>query len=454
MHRTHSLSRRRLLLGAAGAVALAARPRLGPGELRLFNSAEAWYLAAIALVVQAAGLFVRSGNGLGAMLDSLVNLTEESIRLSQNLLLRVAEVQAALDTLPDRVRVVLIENDQYRIRHETDSITSNLAFVDYRLHDDKSALKAADVRTKLKQCVAWGGKLAGAQAVPYGVGPIGALCAPVVAASVAKAHTLLGEREAVRAEMATKFVPWLVRAQDPKAPGSVMNLYLQEADRLKELTAGTKERIPPRVRDRLGPLLDTLTRLEAGEKVNAPIACVSYMQAIGHKQGKCLKGICDGYDDTGPIRTPTSLKTAPGRLLPISSESTMLVRCRCARYEDIIIYGEGEKQGLVLSAENDTTLETGPSLTVKTNWQALKEGDARPGGTCDPAAYGLPLDAKGEIDAVLESPNASAWNEETLALVEHGTKPIVQSREIIWSYFNILQSTREAEQRMRRVFSL
>lgn len=471
------VNRRRFILGCLGSALLVANPKYRPnGNLQIVNSADAWVLAALSIAVSAAGLFMKSDGGMGAMLGSLKELSEENIRLSQAIVKSVAEVQATLDTLPERLRAVLIENDQYKVRHTTASITSNLAFVQFFMKEDPQALKRDEVREKLKQCIEWGSELAGAQEVPYGIGPVGALCAPIVAASVAKAHTLLGQRQFVRAEMATKYLPWLVRVKDPQSPNSLMGLLLQEGKRLEQLESTVEDRIPPRIKERLGATVRALSKLEAGSSLTTePFACLSYMQQVGERKDECKLLNCK---EKGPYSKTISesqaskiskylsqsefdrkkklaQKSLQRDLKPSSSAlSGIPPFCFCVEWKMAPVYAEGTIVAMRFTLQNTTTAEKGPSLADQTTSSQLFSNQPRPGFSCDPAIYGADLGDESELRGIIESSTAESWMNEIRALTSKGLHPLVEQREIIWAYFNLLQSAKEAEERMRGVFEL
>jgi len=449
------VTRRKMLWQMVTAMTVTAlNPRCLPdGTFSFVAPAHAWILAALSIAASAASLFVKSDGGLKAYFGALKGLAEENIRLSQEIIKGVASIQANLEQLPERMREILIEHSQYQVRHVTGSIQSNLEFVRFRIDEDPRALDSREVRAKLRQCIEWGGALAGAKDVPYGVGPVGAMCAPIVAGSVAKAHTLLGQGRDIRAEMAAKYLPWIQRIQDPSVPSSMADLLIREGKNLGVLEDSLGSRLPPRLRDRLGERASAIGRLTAGSSIeNVPIACVSYQQQVANKVGKCVSRVCDGT--IGPHSVPPSdgfelLSASPAVL------SDLLGRgCYCDRWEVIPIYGDATQRGLFVSVTNTTEAETGPGLNVRGMWGAVVANQAKPGGQCDVGARGVDVGEQKEVEIILASSPAKEWMAELRALDEKGVQPIIQQREIIWAYYHLLLSMREAEQRMRGIFKL
>jgi hypothetical protein len=417
-----------MLLGGAGAFLLASRPQIGAdGQPRLFNSADAWIWAALSLAASVASLFVKSDGGLGAMLNSSKDLSEVNIALSQNIISEIGNLQRDVANLPERMRVVLIENEQYKVRHYTGSITLNLQTVQENLNSRVAKIGNKEIRQQLNQCIEWGNFLAGAQFVPYGIGPMGAMCVPVIAASVAKAHALLGNEELVRADIKTKYLPWLVRIRDSSVQGSLLNLLLHEGEELQKLESNLGQQLSSeRLRNRLKADINSIALLPAGGYYwDIPVSCVSYVRQIGTRERHCVESITHGRGD-------------------LSIE-------RCIKWEAEPIYAEGTKRNLTFVVRN-TTSDKGPSMEMASKWVDVSR--FVPSIPCEEGDRGPSLLEADEAKKITESNVAKAWQRELDELNSKGLQALVAQREIIWSYFNLLESAREAEQRIREVFSL
>ena len=102
----HAASFRR---GGHGATLPWINPGLRQGRLSFMRDAHAWVQVA-ALALSAISAFSRGGDGgLGAYLANIKQLSEENIRLTREVLLRVAEIQAKLAELPERMRRIFVE---------------------------------------------------------------------------------------------------------------------------------------------------------------------------------------------------------------------------------------------------------------------------------------------------------------------------------------------------------
>ena len=101
--------------------------------------------------------------------------------------------------------------------------------VEYRLKQSPTALQESVVIEYLQEVIKRGSGLAGVRDTPYGVGPIGAICAPVVMAQVAKARQMLDQQSIVEAEIARKNKPWLKRILDPQFDGTLARMLHDEA---------------------------------------------------------------------------------------------------------------------------------------------------------------------------------------------------------------------------------
>ena len=73
---------------------------------------------------------------------------------------------------------------------------------------------------------------------------------------------------------------------------------------------------------------------------------------------------------------------------------------------------------------------------------------------CDAGVHGEALDAGLERQKAAESQAAKDWESEVEKLQSDGLNAIADHRKILWFYFGLLESTREAERRVRAIFNI
>ena len=121
-------------------------PGLRQGRLSFMRDAHAWVQVA-ALALSAISAFSRGGDGgLGAYLANIKQLSEENIRLTREVLLRVAEIQAKLAELPERMRRIFVEVQGYQLAQQTQTALNLLQAVE-ESYKQRGKLRDVDRRS-------------------------------------------------------------------------------------------------------------------------------------------------------------------------------------------------------------------------------------------------------------------------------------------------------------------
>ena len=123
--------------------------------------------------------FLQGGDGgLGAYLANIKQLSEENIRLTREVLLRVAEIQAKLAELPERMRRIFVEVQGYQLAQQTQTALNLLQAVE-ESYKQRGKLRDVD-RRSCEQILQTCANLTGARAAAYGVGGTAASCIAVI----------------------------------------------------------------------------------------------------------------------------------------------------------------------------------------------------------------------------------------------------------------------------------
>ena len=118
-----------------------------------------------ALALSAISAFSRGGDGgLGAYLANIKQLSEENIRLTREVLLRVAEIQAKLAELPERMRRIFVEVQGYQLAQQTQTALNLLQAVE-ESYKQRGKLRDVD-RRSCEQILQTCANLTGARAPP------------------------------------------------------------------------------------------------------------------------------------------------------------------------------------------------------------------------------------------------------------------------------------------------
>ena len=379
----------------------------------------------MSLVISLVGSYMNKGDGLNAMLSSLKEIGELNISLSQNILQEVGNIQASLQGMPEEIRRAMIEVNEYKIREIASTIQNNLNFVKNEIQENKRSIKDKVIKNNLNECIQWGSSITGAQDVPYGVGPIGALCVPIIAASVAKAHHLLGQGQYVRGEMKSKYLPWLEKIRSEEQHLSLQNLLYEQIKFLENVEKNAPNLISTRLRERLGKNLNIIIDLEPKQNLKIEnIACLTYFT----DEEKWTEPDPDfDFDIHGRPRHQH------GRQYIEKTPSL------------------NTQQSLSIEISNDySNPQPSPaSLKLDYKWQTQSKNPIK----CDEYHSSSTHDTE-KIRRLLTDKEAKSWEKDINVFQTNVLDPITFRRQMIWAYNGILNGTKEAENRMRGVFKL
>jgi hypothetical protein len=187
------------------------------------------WLAAAQLAISAAGAFTRSDSGMGAFLGALKDLSEENIRLSQELLKQVGEVQRQLANMPAIIAEAFISNNEFIIRERLQSCVDDMKLVTVG-----APTTAAD-RVRLEAIVRTCQELASKRYLPYGKRGVASTCAPLAAALDAHARKLLGREDEIPKALSLLYVDWLDQVLDPKSADSLFGLMAAQGRAINQV---------------------------------------------------------------------------------------------------------------------------------------------------------------------------------------------------------------------------
>lgn len=285
------VTRRRFLVGAMATTLPWLNPALRQGSLSFVREAHAWVQVA-ALALSAISAFSRGGDGgLGAYLANIKQLSEENIRLTREVLLRVADIQAKLAELPERLRRIFIEVQGYRLAQQTQTALNLLQAVE-ESYKVRGKLRDVD-RRSCEQILQTCADLTGARAAAYGIGGTAASCIAVIGAVDARAHWFLGRQADFRRWAAIAYMPWF----DAILGESEFSLYrslIEEGTLLANMGATTLNGLPAAQRQAMTAQWQAIIASEPGSASQEfVLACGTYGKQTGTKRGKCIESVCD-----------------------------------------------------------------------------------------------------------------------------------------------------------------
>jgi hypothetical protein len=285
---------------------------------------------------------------------------------------------------------------------------------------------------------------------------VGAFCAPIVCGAVAQAHTLLGEKSIVRAEVAAKYLPWIHNVQDPNVPGSVAALILAEGKLLADAMKELPDKVPARFKNRFPRNFAEITELQPGQQsAQIPVACVQYNHQVGWRETACLKRVrCDANTLNVPLRNiGIAVKGKDGLFVLPSDAAQPEASCGCEEWLREPVWADGEARTLLVKAENKSDPQTGPALSVAGSWLDSIAPEHRAMG-CEVGAQGPVLPEPQERKQSAASQAVKDWDADLEKLRNENVGLIEDGRKILWTYFNLLEGAKEAERRIRRIFQL
>ena len=171
-------------------------------------------MAALQALATVVSLFVKSDGGLSAMLSNVRELQGETVKLLQDVIGQLGEIQASLANMPMVVREQLVLHAADGIKEKLTAAADDLRFCDAQRA--KGQFHRDIMERALTNCHTTASSY---RAVPYGVGGTAAVCAPLFAAMDARIRTLLGRRSEIRDAMQTYYLPWLTAIQSDENDG-------------------------------------------------------------------------------------------------------------------------------------------------------------------------------------------------------------------------------------------
>ena len=266
-----SLLTRRMLLTTIGATA--------GGMLLPLRRAHAFpWLSAAQLAIGAAGMFVKSDSGMGAFLGALRDLAKENIKLSQEILTQVGEVQKQLAQMPNLMAEAFVTNNEFIIREKLQYSVDAMS----QVSNTGRPLSVADTQ-RLEAIVATCSELAAKRTLPYGKRGVAATCAPLAAALDVHARKLLGRESEIPKALTVLYLDWMNQILDFNSPDSLVGLMAAQgksvADTVASEVAKLKASSPA-----LGDMLATAAAAGPGSVAEGQIECQEVADIFGRHQ--------------------------------------------------------------------------------------------------------------------------------------------------------------------------
>lgn len=379
-------SRRFFTLAALGTAATLVNPSLKPhGQSTLWRQANAQYLEAASLALTAISMFSRGGDsGLGAYLKNIKLLSEENIRLTREVLQRVAELQASMTMLPQEMRRVFIEVQGYQVATRTQEIVNELLLVEANVKAN-GRLQTSD-RARCERIIEVCGTLSGARAAPYGVGGTAASCIAMIGAVDARARWFLGKHDEYRRWVRIAYLPWFDDILSNKE-ASLWSVFLEEGQALLAMAKTALTELPEPLRTAMSAPWEAVTQRAAGSPSSqVSLACGTYAQAVGTRRGECVRQYCELR---GPGRTPSgggigdvveaarlseeevmtvmSLRPASAGMVAVPADKR---DCFCTSYATEPVYTSAYAQAIVGTLRNAPDAVGTPRIGFKSAWGA------------------------------------------------------------------------------------
>jgi hypothetical protein len=396
--RIERVTRRRFVVGAMAATLPWINPGLRQGRLSFMRDAHAWVQVA-ALALSAISAFSRGGDGgLGAYLANIKQLSEENIRLTREVLLRVAEIQAKLAELPERMRRIFVEVQGYQLAQQTQTALNLLQAVE-ESYKQRGKLRDVD-RRSCEQILQTCANLTGARAAAYGVGGTAASCIAVIGAVDARAHWFLGRQADFRRWVAIAYLPWF----DAILGDSEFSLYrslIDEGTLLANMGATALNGLPAAQRQAMTAQWQAIIANGPGSASQEfVLACGTYGKQTGTKRGKCIESVCDprmvsrdleinsalgrileasrmAEPELAELPPPASNRLAPKATMdaaPALGDASVLARhkdfCYCGSYAADPIYTPDRASGLVGTLRSYQDENQMPQLALDRGWKA------------------------------------------------------------------------------------
>ncbi|MGB5056242.1 MAG: hypothetical protein WBO24_17765 [Nitrospirales bacterium] len=455
-----SISRRALLQAGLCVGLLQVLPKTNwlTKRLSFVQEANAHWLAIAQLALSAASLFVRSNNGLGAMLSNVRELQMETVRLLQDVTVQLGRIEGSLINMPKIIRKQLSMHAEYKVVEETDNIRKKLEFCE---RQQKEGHPQKDI---LREIVRKSTDLARFSSVPYGIGGRAALCAPLVAAIDARARQLLGKPHEIRDAVAVFYLPWIREIQS-MSDGALFHAFVEAGRDLQEEIAKLEETMPPLVKQHLGAtfVLNALKLDPGAPSLEAAATCGYYDSLIRYNQGKCIDNDYSSchvnpsniFPESHILVPPESL-VEQGLVLDRDIEPRdRICSGRCVAWENIPVFQTQSSIRGIVTAKNDfhvpqaqnTEEIQGPILMLTTKWE---KGNAPPQNGCTRYLVGTNSGDQQIVD-LQSSSQAKEWEKQFSAFVQGPIENINNNRQAIYAMYQLLLSVKEAENLLERV---
>jgi hypothetical protein len=438
------------------------------------REANAWVQIA-ALALTAVSAFSKGGDGgLGAYLNNIRELSQENIKLTQQVLLSVAQVHAKLAELPDRMRTVFIEVKGYELAQETQQALNLLTQVEGNVAAN-GRLRSSD-KEKCEDILKICARLTGARAAPYGIGGTAASCIAVTGAIDARAHWFLGREREFKRWVGNAYLPWF-DAILGGGESSLQRSFFDEGARLQSMTAALLSRLPEAQRTAMQAQWQEIATSEPAQRSSEfSLACGTYHVQTGERRGPCVRKDCDhlialrsplsfssmstGQDRLDHILKANELTTAEAQTIPDSeyaqSRAMSLLRrdidsprpevrnCYCVDWAEIPIYTPASAVELVGWFETSQS-EGMPTISLTTKVQ--------PTSLACPtvAAQGRVADVTAQskvIDGYLNPVRLTIDDLKSTELTNYNAQ-----RAIVFSIYKLLDATRSSRNAFLRYAS-
>ena len=458
---------RRALIGAGLATTLPfLNPGRGPhGQFHLVRPANAWIQVA-ALALSAISTFSKGGDGgLGAYLSNIKALSEENIRLSQNILARVSDLQASMQQLPERMRRVFIEVTGYQLAQQAQTGLNLVLAVEASVKAN-GRLTAAD-RVRCEDALAICANLTGARAAPYGIGGTAASCIAMVSAIDARAHYFLGRSDAFRRWVGIAYLPWLdamLSAQDY----SVMGTLREEGGLLNSMTQASLAGLPAAQRAVIENHWQQLVLAEPGTSSQEfVLACGTYaaqtgvnrrcvehecteppgrrISSVEGKTGKALRAFQGSPLRAVSFEGQQSKPVSQAALAGMSTAGASPLGCFCSRVEEDRVYAPASASGLLGRLRAVTGEDGATQLVLDRRWAA------QPVENCVAVVNGTAAGGADQTAAVQGhfKPISDAMDKfETTDLAAYNAQ-----RVLVYTTYRLMDATRATRNALARVAS-
>lgn len=430
-------ARRRLITaGAAASLCWLASPR---------DAKAAWMMAA-SLALSAASAFTRSDSGMGAMLSALKELQEENIRLTQQVLSSLAEVQRSLAQLPSLLRETLRESAEFRVREETTDVFNRLLYLERERREGRQY--RAEAFDLVERCVS----ISRFQSVPHGIGGVGAICAPIAVSVDARARRLAGREASVNNAIETFYLPWF-RAIRSTQEGALLGRTLQIAGQLNDEIASVSGSLSNRSKGVLQEFLKRAVGLDAGAPpIESIVECVRVQHHV-RTDTPCVE-----YDEVGgslPVSFKPDAEAATPEKFDDGVMSSRLLALRiCVRRGEVPVYQPGQTLDRILSAENKfvplgvaQASDAGPQLAVSSRW--VKAADTTK--VCPGVISRVNVTQPADIAGFIEASDLKAWEADLTAFNQSKVATINDLRQQLYAMHYLLTNARESENLLQKV---